>query len=156
MAYTLQDALAGVRHSRGFFIKHLKGIAPAQWDWKPYPECKSVRETLAHLVVDDWTALESLQSQGEPNYRDYDGDTSEAALLATLEKTHAELLGFIERQWTETPLDAEVKLWGWPMKLGAAVAYLSAEDLYHSGQIAFIRMATDPTWDYYSAVYGPD
>jgi hypothetical protein len=52
------------------------------------------------------------------------------------------------------PLDAEVALWGTPQKLGRAIAYLTAEDFYHAGQIAFIRMASDPEWDYYACVYG--
>jgi uncharacterized damage-inducible protein DinB len=154
MAYTVSDALEGVRQSREFFLKHLKDLRPEQWDWKPYPECKSVRETLAHLIVDDRTALESLESQGEPNYRDYDGDTSDEALLAALAKSHSDLLSFVESRWKDAPLDTGIKLWGWPMALGAAIAYLSAEDHYHAGQVAFIRMASDPSWDYYAAIYG--
>lgn len=154
MPYTVKDAAEGVRKSRGFFLKHLQGLKPEQWDWKPYPECKSVRETLAHLIIDDWTALESLQTQGQPNYRDYDGDTSEETLLATLAQSHADLVSFVESRWKDAPLDTEITLWGWPMTLGAAVSLLSAEDCYHAGQVAFVRMATDPSWDYYQAVYG--
>jgi hypothetical protein len=40
--------------------------------------------------------------------------------------------------------------------LRVAVAYLTAEDFYHAGQLAFIRMATDPGWDYFGSIYGGD
>ena len=30
---------------------------------------------------------------------------------------------------------------------------ISSEDYYHAGQITFIRMATDPQWDYYRSIY---
>jgi uncharacterized damage-inducible protein DinB len=160
MAFTLEDVLAGVRASRAFFLKHLEGLREDQWDWKPYPECKSIRETLAHLIVNDRAALASLESAGEP---DYDALRAEVAaetgndleqLLAALRESHARLLGTIEARYAGAPLDTEIKIWGSSMKLGRGVAYLSSEDFYHAGQVAFIRMATDPSWDYYGCIYG--
>lgn len=53
MAFDVDSLIEGVRESRRFFLKHLKGLRDDQWEWKPYPECKSIRETLAHLVSDD-------------------------------------------------------------------------------------------------------
>ena len=50
-------------------------------------------------------------------------------------------------------MDTEVSAYGTPMKLGRAIAHLSSEDFYHAGQVAFIRIATDPSWDYYAVIY---
>ena len=65
---TVTDLVDAVRASRRHFWKHVDGLSDAQWDWKPYPECKSVTETLAHLVQDDRAALAALESGGEPDY----------------------------------------------------------------------------------------
>ena len=37
-----------------------------------------------------------------------------------------------------------------------AAAYVSADDFYHAGQVAFIRMATDPAWCYSTEIFGPE
>lgn len=58
MAFTAAELIDGVRHSRRHFLKHLRGLRDDQWDWKPYPECKSIRETLAHLVWVDRIATD--------------------------------------------------------------------------------------------------
>ena len=52
------------------------------------------------------------------------------------------------------PLDAEFSAFGSKMKLAAGIPHLSSEDYYHAGQVSYIRMATDPAWDYYGHVYG--
>ena len=159
MALTLEDVVAGVRSSRTFFLKHLRGIREDQWDWKLYPECKSIRETVAHLVVDDKAALYSLQTGEEPDYEKLQEQESVQAseqLLATLTESFEALLTYIQTNYAETPLETEVCAYGTPMKLGRAVAYFSAEDYYHAGQVAYIRMATDPEWDYYTNIYGSE
>ena len=155
MAFTLADVLEGVRSSRAFFHKHLEGLREDQWDWKPYPECKSIRETLAHLIVNDRAALLSLAHAGEPDYHGLRAEVGNDLdrLLAALRESHARLLGTIEARYAGASLDAEIRIWGSPMKLGRGVAYLSSEDFYHAGQVAFIRMATDPSWDYYGLIY---
>lgn len=58
MALTLDDLIASFLFRRTRFLKHVDGLQEDQWDWKPYPECKSVRETVAHLIVDDRAALQ--------------------------------------------------------------------------------------------------
>jgi uncharacterized damage-inducible protein DinB len=160
MALTLDDLLDSVRATRAHFFKHLEGLTAEQWDWKPYPECKSIRETLAHLVVDDRAAIQSLETGGEPDYEGLSAIATDEAggdltkQRAILEGTHNQLLTLIKSRFGDAPLDTEISLWGSSMKLARAVAYLSSEDFYHAGQVAFIRQATDPTWDYYAAIYG--
>jgi uncharacterized damage-inducible protein DinB len=147
--------LEGVRASRRHFLKHLRGLSEAQWDWKPYPECESIRETLAHLVWADRAALISLETGQEPDYAALEVHERDLGRLHTmLAESHERLGAFLTTRYGDTPLDTEVRLFGDRKKLGSAVGYLTAEDFYHSGQVAFIRMATDPGWDYYGSIYG--
>ena len=68
MSAILEDLIASLEKSRSHLLKHFRGLADDQWDWKPFPECKSLRETLQHLIIDDQAALESLRSGEEPSY----------------------------------------------------------------------------------------
>lgn len=155
MSFALEDLLDGVRASRKRFWKHVNGLTPEQWDWKPFPECKSARETLAHLIWVDRIALVSLETGGEPDYAALEeAERDFERLRAMLLETHARLLDFLTARYGDQPLDTEVCLFGDTMKLGRAAAYLSGEDFYHSGQVAYIRMATDPSWNYYDEIYG--
>ncbi len=38
MAYDIECIIDGIRESRRYFLKHIKGVREDQWDWKPYPE----------------------------------------------------------------------------------------------------------------------
>src|SRR2546428_52646 len=102
MAFTLDDLLDGLRGSRKHFLRHLEGVKEEQWDWKPYTECKSLRETLVHLVVDDRAALSALQNPGEPDYEGLvSGATAEAGsdpglLRRMLDESHARLVAFLQ------------------------------------------------------------
>jgi len=161
MALTLEDLLAGVRHSRQHLLKHLDGTTDEQWTWKPYPECKGLRETAVHLIAVDRGALESVKTGGETDFMEIltavEAETAtwdRGSLVAALKDGHARLLDYFTDNFANTSLDGEIKLWGSPGKLGPQVAYLTSEDYYHAGQIAYIRMATDPLWDYYASVYG--
>lgn len=160
MAYDLTDLLAGLQSSRKFFLKHLNGLTDEQWTWKPYPECKSILETVAHLVGDDRAALDSLQSGKEPDYvgivdaaHAEAGDDREKA-QAMLAESHTQLCDYLTTHHRGQPLDVEICVWGHMDKLAKGVAYFSSEDYYHAGQVAYIRMASDPTWDYYASIYG--
>ena len=162
MAFDLTDVLAGVRASRSFFLKHVDGLTPEQWSWKPYPGCKGVRETLVHLIVGDRMAMNSLKTGGMPE--DFEGfiaaidseaaDDTNEELIARVNRERETLLAYIEETYAGKELDAPTSLYGGGMKLGAAAAYLSGEDFYHAGQIAFIRLATNPDWNYYGEIYG--
>ena len=156
MAVTLNDLLDGLRGSRRHFLKHVEGLREEQWDWKPYPECKSIRETLMHLRVDDRAALASIQSGKEPDYEALSAEEAEQdaeKLLSALNESFETLLTEISQRYADAPLDAEICIFGDNKKLAVGVPYLSSEDFYHAGQVAFVRMASDPAWDYYTAIY---
>jgi len=155
VAFDVDSLIEGVRESRRHFLKHLKGLRDDQWDWKPYPECKSIRETLAHLVSDDRAYMEILRTGAMPDFQAVEEhETDVTKLLLRLEKSHEELCGFLRERFADTPLDTEVFFFTGKEKLGRAILGISSEDHYHAGQVAFIRMATDPSWDYYAAIYG--
>lgn len=155
MAFDLNTLIQGARASRQYFLKHIGNVRDDQWDWKPYAECKSIRETLAHLVSDDRAFIEILD---KGDVKDYDALAVEARdvnkLLALLDESNAELCAFLLGKFSDTPLDTEVQFFTGKMPLGNAIAGISSEDYYHAGQVAFIRIATDPSWDYYAEIYG--
>lgn len=155
MAYTLNDLLESARQSRRHFLKHIEGLREDQWTWKPYPECKSVVETLAHLISDDRAFLATFQTGQEPDYATLQVSEEEpAALLAMLADSHDRLLAMLAQKFASTPLEAEIPFHSLKMKLAEAVGWISIEDYYHAGQVAFIRLATDPGWNYYAVIYG--
>ncbi len=159
MNLTLDELIEDLQHSRQFFFKHIDGLREDQWDWKPYPECKSIRDTLAHLVVDDRTAIESIETNAMPDFEaayttaGRDANDTVAKLLVLLSETHAQLIALLRAKYTDKPLDAEISIWGTNGKVVRMVPHLSSEDYYHAGQVGFIRMASDPEWNYYKAVY---
>jgi uncharacterized damage-inducible protein DinB len=162
MAFELADVLERVKNSRTFFFRHLDGLSDAQWTWKPFEGCKNVQETLIHIVANDRMALRSLETRSDPE--DYEAfyesvfdelmGESGRSLVECARESHAAICDYLERTYGASPLDTEVVLWGKARKLGTAVAYLSSEDYYHAGQVAYIRIATDPEWDYYGQIYG--
>ncbi len=157
MPLTLDDLLEGLRASRRYFLKHLNGLRPDQWDWKPYPECKNIREILAHLITDDRAAFEALKTGKTPNYDALqESERDPSRLRALLDESHQRICEFLTKHYANAPADREICIWGAPMKLARGVAHLSSEDFYHAGQVAFIRMATDPKWDYYGSIYGSE
>jgi len=125
-----------------------------QWDFKPFPACKSIRETLQHLVVDDRAALNSLTTGGEPDYEAGACNITDLEQLhQALEESHDALLNAIRSRYASSGMDADICVWGSHEKLGSGLPYFSSEDFYHAGQVAFIRMASDPDWDYYETIY---
>lgn len=155
MAFGIDDLIAGVRESRKHFLKHIQGITLEQWDWKPYPECKSIRETLSHLISDDQASKYVLATGSFPNFEEMEiKETDIDKLLDLLAESHEDFCYFLKEKFSSTPLDTEVFYFGGQMKLGLAISGISSEDCYHAGQVAFIRMATDPSWNYYASIYG--
>lgn len=151
----LNGLIESIHASRKRFLNHLKGLRDDQWDWKPYPECKSIRETLAHLVMDDRVFLARLQTNGDLDYSSVkENETDIPKLLALMEESHLGLCRFIGDRFADTPLDAPVMFFTGETTLGRALAEIPSEDYYHAGQVAFIRLATDPQWNYYKQIYG--
>jgi len=155
MAFGIDDLIKGVKESRKSFLKHLQGIREDQWDWKPYAECKSIRETVAHLISDDRATQYTLEHGKFPDFEEMDvKETDIQKLLALLAESHDQYCKFVKEKFADTPLDTEVPFFSGKAVLGLAISGISSEDYYHSGQVAFIRMATDPSWDYYASIYG--
>lgn len=163
MALELNDLVQSARESRVDFIKLLDGLSDEQWTWKPYPECKSIRETVIHMIGNDRLAKQSIENpaleidwagHATAMAQEFAGTTSED-LIPILKEGQGTTLSTLLTIAEGLSLDAPLSLFGGhPRKLGVVAAGLTSEDFYHSGQVAFIRMATDPNWDYYAAMYG--
>ncbi|MBS1705362.1 MAG: DinB family protein [Armatimonadetes bacterium] len=152
---TLEQALTAKQASREYLLKHFAGMDGEQWHFKPFAECKSPFETLQHLVIDDLSAIESLKTGSEPDYESYKplvGSVDD--LLGALKASHEQLLAVIANRYPNPEEGTPICIWGTQYPFRSGVAWLSSEDCYHAGQIAYIRMANDPSWDYYQAIYG--
>lgn len=154
MSFVSDDLINHLVQTRNLFLKHLQGVTEEQTEWKPYPECMSIKETLAHLICDDRSSLDGLRSGREPDYdahREHERDFGK--LVELLHQSHSDLIGFLRERYGASALDEMVTLWGQERKLGSALAFLTSEDYYHAGQVAFIRLATNPEWDYYGEIF---
>lgn len=155
MCITLEDYIDNIKQARKFFLKHLEGLHDEQWDWKPNSECKSIKETIRHLIIGDRAYLQILQTGKVPEFDNLDEDERNINnLIAILAKSHDELTTYIRVRFVDTPLDTEIPFFDSNKKLGIALAGMTSEDYYHAGQAAYIRIATDPSWDYYASIYG--
>ncbi len=158
---SLNQVVERLKASRRHFLKHVQGVTDEQSNWKPYPNCLSINETLRHLRVDDLAAMDSMETGEEPKYEEIQqrvqadsGSLGMEDLLKLLAESHDLLVKYIETKYENQSLDAEICVWGNRMPLVLGVPYLSGEDYYHAGQVAFIRQATDPSWNYYGEIYG--
>ncbi len=152
---TAESLIARLDESRNWFLKALDGLKDGQWDAKPYPNVKSIRETLAHLVIDDRCFPLMLQGK-EPDYEALAPDASLSAgdLLALLERTHREKLDWLRGYLKVKDLDQEIDtVYSGRQPLWAEVVTIANEDWYHIGQVSLIRQGLQPDWDYYAHFY---
>jgi hypothetical protein len=156
VAFEIDDLVDNMHGALRFFLAHLHGLRDEQWDWKPAPACRSIREMLRHLceTYEDRAALEDALARPTP-----DVSQVQALFEAAAKRDYAHL----RRKYADTPLDAEIAVpnGDWflgrtSVKAGTLLARRAWEECYHTGQVVAIRQATDPDWDP-SAVYGsPD
>ena len=147
VAFELDDLVDNMHGALRFFLAHLDGLRNDQWDWKPAPACRSIREMLGHLseTYEDKAALEKALARPVP-------DVPEVQRLfeAAARSDYARL----RQRYADTPLDVEIAVAGgdWfldraSVKAGTLLARRAWEECYHTGQVVFIRLATDPDWD---------
>ncbi len=144
MAVGLEEILGSLSWSQKFFRAHLNGIQDAQWDWKPFPACRSIREILVHWAENVSSADTALQLALEEAIPEVD------VVQRLMKEASLRYVGKYRQQYANTSLDAPYRN---TITVGDVLAGLSGEDNYHAGQIAFIRLATDPTWDWVKAVH---
>ncbi|MCX7799128.1 MAG: DinB family protein [Fimbriimonadales bacterium] len=150
-----ESALNALRHAREHFLRHLRGITEEQTEHKPCRDCKSIRETVAHLVVVDVAAAESLRKGQAPDFGRLEAPTGSLdELLRRLMESHASVLAAMAEALKKSGSHGDVCAFGEWCHPCEATSLLASEDYYHAGQVAAIRMATDPGWDYYRSVYG--
>jgi uncharacterized damage-inducible protein DinB len=155
MRLSNDDFIGALERSRGWFLRHVQGMTEEQARFKPYLQCKSVLETLVHLAAGDASALESLQTgEAVPYAKHEPALTDLGSLLETLAQRRNDLMTYLMSEVASMPMDKPITIWGETMPAAVGLAFLSSEDYYHSGQVAYIRLATDPGWDYDRDVFG--
>ena len=96
MAFEIDDLVDNMHGALRFFLAHLDGLKADQWDWKPAPACRSIREMLLHLseTYEDKAALEKALARPVP-------DVSEVQRLfeAAAKQDYARL----RRKYADTP-----------------------------------------------------
>jgi len=117
--------------------KVLEGVKESDLDFKVSPTAMSMRELVEHLC-EVYTCVEK-ESRGEKHSWGTFAiaDKSWSNLLSEFNKTRAKALGIVSAAQEDKDILS-------------ANAYIVAHDYYHVGQLASIRLATDPTWDAYS------
>jgi uncharacterized damage-inducible protein DinB len=152
---TVDLILKKLDDSRNWFWKLLEGLRDDQWEAKPYPTVKSIRETLAHLVIDDRCFKDMLERR-EPDYEALapGPNLSAADLVDLLKRTHEEKLSDLRGALAGRDLFEEVDtVYSGRQPLWWEVLSFATEDWYHIGQVSMIRQGTDPSWDYYAHFY---
>ena len=154
MSFELNDLLDNMHGALRFFLAHLNGLRDDQWDWRPSASCRSIREILLHLceTYEDRAALVEALAQETP-----DLGRVQALFKAAATRDYEQL----RERYADMPLDAEITVPGgdWflgrsRVRAGTLLARRAWEECYHTGQVVYIRVATDPDWDQEAAVYG--
>ncbi|KAA0237101.1 MAG: DinB family protein [Armatimonadetes bacterium] len=151
----LDPFLQAIDRSRTWFFKLVDGLTPQQWDAKPYPNVKSPRETLEHLVISDRVCPVLLQGT-EPDYEAYrpEGELSPEQLLDLLRSTHAERMSWLKEFTEGKSADDTIRtVYSGEQSLASQLIDIATEDWYHIGQVSLVRQGVDPAWDYYAAFY---
>lgn len=154
----LDDFLDNMHGALRFFLAHLNGLRDDQWDWKPSPAVRSIREILYHLCEtyedkeEGKAALEAELARPLPNIV-----LVQRLFEAAAKADYARLI----QRYTGTPLETEGVIEGgdWflgreRVRVGTLLSRRSWEECYHTGQVVLIRLATDPDWNQEEEVYG--
>lgn len=97
---------------------------------------RSAREIVAHLLEEDAECIELLGG----------GRLALRATQDSLRTSNEALLNLLQKEWASRADEAFSILTGGGQGMVQAVTYRQIEDYYHSGQIAWLRLAVDPDW----------
>jgi hypothetical protein len=81
-------------------------------------------------------------------------ETDPQKLLVLLQKGLDNIIEYVEATYSDADLETDVQAWEFHATLANAMTWFGGEENYHTGQVAFIRLASDPTWDYYDQIHG--
>lgn len=117
--------------------KVLEGVDESALDFKIGPTAMTIREIVEHLC-EVYTAVETESKGASHEWGSFSiEDKSWSNLTVHFQALRAKALEIVEAAEDEKAI------------LNAS-AFVVAHDYYHVGQIATLRLATDPAWDPYS------
>ena len=122
----------------GFQIsKVLEGVKESDLDFKPVPTAMSIREQIEHLC-EVYTAVEEESRGVEHAWGQFSvADKSWGNLTVVFASLRAKAVEVVS-----VPKDEKAYI--------AASGFMVGHEYYHIGQLASLRIATDPSWDPYS------
>lgn len=163
MASTTNDSLNDMQEARAYFRRHTAGMAEVGWDFQPFPHTNNIRQILMHMIATNRGVLAMLGGEafemkrhGERHkeaWAEVEGQSG-AYLLALLDQSGEAIAASVQKSYAYATFDTPLTLWGTEGKLGVQLARLSQETAYHTGQVSSLRQAFDPSWDYFSEVFG--
>ena len=117
--------------------KVLDGVSESDLDFKICPTAMSIRETVEHLC-EVYVVVEK-ESRGEKHsWGTYAiEDKSWSNLSSEFVRLRKVAVDIVSKAETDKEFET-------------ALAYILAHDYYHVGQLASVRLATNPEWDAYS------
>jgi uncharacterized damage-inducible protein DinB len=138
---TQQDVLSHALDQAGLQVtKVLSGLTADEWNQRLGEGGMTPAETAEHLC-EVYTAFKTMAEGGQHDWGTYkSGETTQGGTLALLKRLRDEACAIAVASEN-------------PETIKAAIDYIALHDCYHVGQVAHIRMATDPAWDPYS-IYG--
>ena len=117
--------------------KVLEGLTEEQLDVKFTPSAMAIREQAEHLC-EVYTAVDTVFQGKEHSWGSYTvEDKSWANLTSLLTSLRSKAI-----EWVTSSEEDKVLLRG--------AGFIVGHDNYHVGQIASVRIATDPSWDPFS------
>jgi len=117
--------------------KVLEGLTEEQLDVKFTPSAMTIREQAEHLC-EVYTAVDTVFQGKEHSWGSYTvEDKSWANLTSLLTSLRSKAI-----EWVTSSEEDKVLLRG--------AGFIVGHDNYHVGQIASVRIATDPSWDPFS------
>lgn len=120
-------------------VKIFENLPPDSWDQKPAPEGMTIRAMAQHLCECYYAYSEMAQ-----------GRTYDWGSYAVEVTEPADLVALVLSLRSEA---AKIALDGSDKAMKDSLEFLCLHDAYHIGQIALIRIRTEPNWDPYS-IYG--
>lgn len=142
------EIASAIEASREFLLRHVRGLAVADFDVRPSGFTRSISEVAEHLLADDAVCIERLGGTA-PDLEEGLGWEERLA------KSGNALVQELRSNWAGRELEAFSLLSGGGKGIAQGVTYIQIENAYHAGQIAWIRFELYPDWDYDAAVYAP-
>jgi uncharacterized damage-inducible protein DinB len=125
-------------------LGNLAAVSPAEWDWRPSPGGRSVRDIVQHVGGCKWMYENHAFGDGTLRWDDplVDGDGTlddVASAVEWLRRAHGRLRASVAALDDADLTKPRPANWGEPCETRWLVAVTIEHDLYHAGEINHLR-----------------